>query len=136
MSLYYSIINSTSANGINNKGEIVMAWSDSGYPWYPWKGSSYSIKLKTYKRIKGVPGAGPDGSVPVCINDDGDIAFYWWDSSGLQHSALRDDSKYYPFDYPKAYQSFASCLNDKNAIVGGYQTKSNGPYSGYKATFK
>jgi uncharacterized membrane protein len=123
----------TSANGINNKREIVLAWSDGSYPW---KGSGYNIEHKTHKPINGVPGAGPWGSVPVCINDEGDIAFYWWNSSNLPRGALLDDHTYYTFDYPKAYQTAASCLNDRNAMVGEYYKTESSGWSGFIATFK
>jgi len=118
--------------GINNKGNIVLSWYDSTYPF---KGSLYNYKKKTYIPIKGVPGAGPDGSEPFSINNGGDILFTWYDSSGLEHGALLHGGKYYKFGYPKAYQTNAAGINDKNALGGSYQGKINGPWSGFEATY-
>jgi len=119
------------ANGINNKGTIVLGWLDSSGDY---EGALTKNFGKTYTTIN-VTNTGPQGSLAECINNEGDIVFVWYDSSRLEHGALRRDSKYYKFGYPKAVQTYAGCINDKNAIVGGYQDKINGPYSGYKATF-
>ena len=120
------------ANGINNKGEIVLGWRNSSNFL---EGSLYKIERGTYKTVN-VPHSG-GGSVPSCINDKGDIVFTWYPNptGDPEHGALRYGGKYYRFDYPKAVQTFAACINDKNVIVGYYQTSTNGPWSGYKATF-
>jgi uncharacterized membrane protein len=120
------------AFGINNKGNIVLTWYKSTYPY---KGSLYKYHAKTYTTIE-VPGAGPEGSLAQCINNEGDIPFLWYDSKNLAEGALLHDGKYYKFGYPKAFQTYPSGINDKNAIVGAYQSKDNGPVSGFKATFK
>jgi probable HAF family extracellular repeat protein len=117
------------ADGINNRGDIAMGWRNSSNFL---EGSLYKIERKTYKTIN-VPHT--TGSNPTCTNDKGDIVFLWYDSINLEHGALRHGGKYYKFDYPKAIQTFPACVNDKNAIVGYYQTSSNGPWSGYKATY-
>jgi hypothetical protein len=67
-----------------------------------------------------------------------DVAFQWFDSKTvpLFHGALLHNGKYYKFDYPKAVQTYGGGLNDKSTITGGYEAKSKGPFSGYKATFK
>ena len=120
------------AFGINNKGNIVLTWYKSTYPY---KGSLYKYHAKTYTTIE-VPGAGPEGSLAQCINNEGDTPFLWYDSKNLAEGALLHDGKYYKFGYPKAFQTYPSGINDKNAIVGAYQSKDNGPVSGFKATFK
>ena len=40
------------------------------------------------------------------------------------------------FNYPKAVFTYGSGINDHSAIVGWYETRTNGPASGFKATFK
>ena len=122
----------TSAIGINNKGYIVLGWLNSSGAW---EGALTKNVGKTYKTLK-VPHTGPLGSIPSDINNEGDIVFYWYESSGAHLSALLHAGTYYKFDYPKAYQSAANGINDRNTIVGPYQLTEGGTVSGYKATFK
>jgi uncharacterized membrane protein len=123
---------SSFCNGINNKGNIVLGWTNSKGDY---EGALTKKPWQNYKTIN-VPGAGPDGSIPSDINNEGDIAFVWYDSSGLQHGALRRDGKYYKFDHPKAYQTNASGINDRKTIVGYYLKKSSPDWSGFEATYK
>jgi uncharacterized membrane protein len=120
------------ATGVNNKGNVVLfgILSSGGL-----EASLYNGK--TYKSIN-VPGAGPTGSEPLDINNENDVVFAWFDSkkTPLFHGALLHGGKYYKFDYPKAVQTYAGGLNDKSTLIGGYEAKSGGPFSGYKATFK
>jgi uncharacterized membrane protein len=117
----------TFATGINNKGYIVLAWEGStGFESSVYNG-------KTYKTID-VPGAA--GSLAQAINTAGDVTYDWFDSSNVYHGALRHRSKYYKFDHPRSVQTVAVGINDRHVIVGWYQTSSNGPPQGYKATFK
>jgi hypothetical protein len=60
----------------------------------------------------------------------------WLDSAGICRGALLRGGKYYKFDYPKAYFTYAGGINDKSMIVGGYQAALGMPFSGFKATFK
>jgi uncharacterized membrane protein len=124
----------TVATGINDKGTIVLNWLNSRGD----SGSSLTTNNgKTYKSIN-VPGAGQFGSDPLGLNNEGDVVFLWYDNktTPLYHGALLHSGKYYKFDFPKAVQTYAGGVNDKSTIVGGYKTKSRGPVSGYKATFK
>jgi len=127
----------TYAYGISNKGNIDLTWVNSHGSY---EGALYNYKTKTYKTIK-VPRVGLDGSEASYINNEDDITFYWYDSSGLVHGALctECDSKgrtYYKFNYPKAVETYPNGINDSNTFVGWYQTKRYGPYSGFKATYK
>jgi len=120
----------TGADGINNKGNMVLFWVDSNG-----NGES-SISYnggKTYKTIN-VPDA--VYSAASDLNNECDVAYEWVDSSGGVHGALLHEGKYYKFDYPKAVITYAGGINDKNSLVGGYEAKSNGPFSSYRATFK
>lgn len=120
----------TYAEGINDKGYIVLGWLDSsGFE----HSSLYKGKGTKYMPID-VPGA--VDSQPNGINNEGDIAYWWQDSSGLSHGALLYGGKYYTFDYPKAYGTYGGGINDEHTIAGGYDTRNNGPVSGFKATFK
>jgi uncharacterized membrane protein len=124
----------TVATGINNKGTIVLyGVLSSG----ALESDLTTNNGKTYKSIN-VPGAGKMGSACLDINNENDVAFQWFDSKTvpLFHGALLHNGKYYKFDYPKAVQTYGGGLNDKSTITGGYEAKSKGPFSGYKATFK
>jgi hypothetical protein len=76
------------------------------------------------------------GSEASFINNEGDITFWWFDSSGTTHGALLHHGKYSNFDYPKAGNAAPNGINDRNAFVGQYQEKVNGPLSSFEATFK
>jgi len=116
----------TFATDINDMGDIVLGWVVSSGAY---KGALF--RRFRYTEIN-VPDTGPLGSFPTGINNKGDITFVWYDSSGLQHGAAYG----YKFDYPRAVQTYAGGINDKNALVGFYQDKIGGPRSGYKATYK
>src|SRR5208282_1193459 len=116
----------TFANDINNMGDIVLGWMDSSGAY-----EGALLRRGAYYEIN-VPNTGPLGSFPTGINNKGNITFVWYDSSGLEHGAVIG----YKFDYPKAVQTYAGGISDKNALVGFYQDKIGGPWSGYKATFK
>ena len=117
----------TFADDINDMGDIVLGWVDSSGAY---KGALRNSRGE-YTEIN-VPDTGPLGSFPTGINNKGEITFVWYDSSGLEHGAAYG----YKFDYPKAVQTYAGGISDKNALVGSYQDKIGGPWSGYKATFK
>jgi len=119
---------STVAYGINNKGNIVVSWENSKGAY---KSSLYNGK--TYRTID-VPGA--TESLANDINSAGDVVYQWFDSNGMSHGALLQAGKYYKFNYPKAVFTYGSGINDKSTIVGWYETTTNGPASGFKATFK
>jgi uncharacterized membrane protein len=118
----------TVGTGINNKGSIVLYWEDS-------KGvlESSIYNGKTYKTFN-VPGA-IGGSAAQAINSAGDVVYQWGDSSGI-HGALLRAGKYYKFDYPKSVFTSGDGINDKNTVVGPYEAKTSGPFSGFKATYK
>lgn len=125
---------STIAWQVNNKDRIVLS------NWYsPAHTYIYNVKTKKFQKIKDVPGA--VNSYGTGLNNEGDISFFWDDSSGKRHGALcpecaSKNRKYYKYDYPKAVWTLGAGINDKQTIVGTYQAQTNGPYSGYKATFK
>lgn len=119
---------STIATGINKTGKIVLYWTDSNGAF-----ESSIYNGKTYKTIN-VPGA--TNSYALDDNAAGDVCFQWLDSSGVSHGALLHRKKYYTFDYPKAVFTYGGGLNDKNNIIGGFIAVTNGPFQGFKATYK
>jgi len=123
----------TVATGINNKGTIVA------YYFVNSTGTLGSVMTtnngKTFKKIN-VPGAGALGSGPLDINNENDVCYEWFDSSGLFHGALFHKGKYYKFDYPKAYESYGGGLNDKSTVAGGYIPTKGAVFQSFNATFK
>jgi hypothetical protein len=127
----------TYAQGIDNSGDIVLAWLDSSGAYH----GAFTINNGVTYTIIDVPNAGPEGGFPDCIDNHQDVTFTWYDSRGLEHGALcttcLTNPQYQTFDYPKAYQTNAACVNDKKTIVGYYLKRENSPYwSGFKATYK
>jgi hypothetical protein len=125
------------AYAINNKGWIEVDTYNSGTR--TWSTFLTKNTGKTYPPIN-VPGAGPLGSSGDGLNNEGDVTFYWYDSNGLEHGALctmcgSKSRKYYKFNYPGAYTTFAGAPNDKNTLVGGYNDTNGGPESGFIATW-
>lgn len=122
----------TYAQGINNLGTIVVYWVDSSLTL---QSSLTKNKGKTFRSIN-VPHVGTSGSACQDINNENDVVYQWFYSGNLFHSALLHEGRYYKFNYPKAVNTYASGINDKQTIVGWYQTTNGGPRSGYRATFK
>jgi uncharacterized membrane protein len=111
-------------NGINNKGNLAIATSDSCY--------LYTAATKKFKKIN-VPGA----TTTACLdlNTAGDVSYVWSDSAGTQHGALLRGGKYYKFDFPKSAFTYAGAVNDRRVIVGGYALTSGGNIHGFTASF-
>jgi uncharacterized membrane protein len=127
----------TYAQDINDNGVITLVWKA---PSGAYHGAFTTNNGATYSILKDVPHSGTSGSFPTCIDNGQDVTFTWFDSNGLEHAALcttclTGHPKYHTFDYPKALQTNASCVNDKKSIVGYYQKK-NGRWSGFEATYK
>ena len=119
----------TGATGINTDGCIVLyGYNSTGATSVLTKNNG-----KTYKPIN-VPGA--IASFATDINSAGDVVYQFFDSSHVSHGALLQAGKYYKFDYPKAVFTYGGGLNDRNALVGWYQTSNTSPVSGYKVTYK
>jgi hypothetical protein len=123
----------TAASGINNAGWIVLWFVNQ-------QGLVESAITKdngnTYAQIN-VPLA--VDSYASDLNSAGDVTYFWVDSAGVGHGSLLHAGKYYKVDYPKAIYTYAGGINDRQTLVGGYQTKSkNGhpPLLGFKATYK
>jgi hypothetical protein len=129
----------TYAQDTNNNGVIILVWVDSDNTFH---GAYTRDNGKTYKKLKDVPGSsGLYGSFPTCIDNGQDISFTWYDSNKVEHGALctkcLTNPHYQKFNYPKAYQTNAACVNDKKTIVGYYlKEKTSNHWSGFEATYK
>lgn len=120
----------TFATGINKSGDISFYWVDSSGVY---ESSVYNAKTKKYTTID-VPGA--EYSFALDLNAVGDVTYEWEDSSGAIHGALLHANKYYKYDFPNSTATYGGGINDKNNIVGGYQTASGGSdWFAFEATY-
>lgn len=121
---------STEAWGINNSGQIVVFAINSagGY-------DSFLYNGKTFKKVSD-PNAGATGTIARIVNNKGDVAGAYFDSSSFEVGFLRHAGKYYDVKDPKANNNTRpDGLNDKLVIVGRY-TPSDGSNVGFKAITK
>jgi hypothetical protein len=120
---------STEAWGINNTGHIaVFALGSSGY-------ESFLYDGKTFKKV-GDPNAGSSGTIIRIVNNKGDIAGVYFDSSAHEVGFLRHAGKYFDVTDPKANNNTRpDGLNDTLEIVGRY-TPTSGANIGFKAITK
>ena len=105
---------------INNQGVIALIALDPGQP-----ARSYLYQRGKYTEVK-VPGA--TQTYLYDINNLGDLILTWDDQRGI-HGDLRQNGKFYKFDYTRNY-TYAYGLNDYQLIVGDSFTS-----TAFKATF-
>jgi uncharacterized membrane protein len=114
----------TSATGVNNSGDIVLYWDNSG----PFESALYNGS--TYKTIN-VPGA--LDSFAQGINNNGGIV-YWWANSTGSYGDLRQGGTYSKFSDPNGVGTTHGWgLNDHRQIVGYYGTV--GAFHAFEATY-
>ena len=79
-----------------------------------------------------VPGAGPRGTWPSGINDQGQVVGAYYDQDGNQHGFLLSKGVYKKLDVPgsEGGHTFAQGINNAGLIVGFYG-KAEGPEHGF-----
>jgi hypothetical protein len=99
------------AEGIDNAGDIVGYWLDSV--------TSHGFLLSggTYASFD-YPGA--SFTIPVGINNHGEIAGFYGDAAGIFHGFSLSGGTYTTVDYPGATATEAYGINDSGDIVGIY----------------
>jgi probable HAF family extracellular repeat protein len=113
----YKVLNEPGATttftaGINNAGDVVLAWGDA-------KGYTQSSLYNGTKYISiDVPGAAQN--LAASINTAGDIVYRVFDPYSVGHAALKKGNDYYIFDFPGGVNSGALGINDNGEIVGFY----------------
>ncbi len=111
--------------GINNRGEIIGGYDTAnrirafvGYP---------DGKVVSFDG----PGAGQNGTVPLSINDSGDVAGFYYDADNVQHGFVRHaDGTLVTFDVPAATETSAIDINNRGDVVGSYQAN-DGQYHSF-----
>jgi hypothetical protein len=130
MSIDVSGDTSTEAWGINNSGQIaVFALSSAGGY------ESFLYNGKTFKKVSD-PNAGTSGTIARIVNNKGDVAGAYFDSSSNTVGSLLHAGKYYDVKDPKATgNTRPDGLNDTLEIVGRYSPTAN-VNVGFKAITK
>jgi hypothetical protein len=116
--------------GINNSGQITVfaIGSSGGY-------ESFIYNGKTFKPVSD-PKAGTSGTIARIVDNKGDVAGAYFDSSGFEVGFLLHAGKYYDLKDPNANNNTRpDGLNDKRVIVGRY-TPTSGANVGFKAITK
>ncbi len=102
-------------NGINNAGATTGSAFDSTYSngiGWVWDGSAYSFFS--------VPGASGFGTYASGINDRGQIAGFYSDSSGVRHGFLKEGAAITIIDVPGARDTLFYSINNQGDMVGYY----------------
>jgi probable HAF family extracellular repeat protein len=115
----------TAAFDINDKGQIVGAYSDCSNNDVA-NGFLYSGDV--FSPIN-YPGAA-EGTYVSRISNSGEIVGSYTDSNGVSHGFLYAGGAFSSIDYPGATSTAASCINDSGQIVGSY-TDSSGATHGF-----
>jgi hypothetical protein len=117
------------AGGINNHGVVLgdpfLNSSYVGGIGWTWNGSSYSFFS--------APGADPKqlGTATYSINDAGQIAGYFQDSSGVVHGYLKTGSNFTTLDAPGAVGTTSAQGINNLGYVTGYYLDASGTANGY-----
>jgi hypothetical protein len=122
--------NTPEAWGINNQGQIAVFAINSagGY-------DSFIYNGKTFKKVSD-PSAGASGTIIRDVNNKGDAAGAYYNSSSQEVGFLLHGGKYFDVMDPKANNNTRpDGVNDKLEIVGRY-TPTSGANVGFKATTK
>ena len=105
------IFGATSADGINNRGDIAGLFFDPD----TFRGF---VENNNVFQIFDVPGQG--FTLPEGINDEGDVVGAYDDTNLVQHGFLRAHGKFFTVDFPGGNSSFVIGINASGAMVGGY----------------
>src|SRR5580692_8075405 len=106
----YTVINDplavdeTTANGINDSGQIVGIYTDSSSTAH---GFLYSNE--TFTTLDDPLGI--NGTTPIGINAAGEIVGSYLDASDVTHGFLYSNGTYTPLDYPGATGTVATGIN-------------------------
>jgi hypothetical protein len=119
----------TTAHDINNTGQIVgfaEVEADEGEEIFGWL-----LEGEKFTRID-VPGA--TGTIPLGINDIGQIVGNYQDEVDRSHGFLRQGETFITIDFPGAPNTLLSCINTHGQIVGLTIGQSRAEQHGFLAT--
>ena len=122
----------TIAYGISDTGQVVgysyvavpgasNSWSDQGFIYSGGANGTYTT-LNDQNA-----GAGSNqGTVPIAINNSGEVVGYYYDSNGAYHGFLYSNGGFTELDYPEAdAQTAPYAINNAGEVVGYFNNGSN-----------
>jgi probable HAF family extracellular repeat protein len=129
----------TIADGINDAGQVTgysyVAVPGASNSW-SYQGFVYSGSANgTYTTLNDSnAGSGSDqGTVPIAMNNSGEVVGYYYDSNGAYHGFLYDNGGFTELDYPAvgnaSVQTAPYAINNAGEVVGYFYNGSN--YEGF-----
>ena len=140
----FTVNGSTNAfcQGINDEGFAVGAYYDSAGVLHGWVRNPFNGEIKTVD----VPGASTTSGLVPCagtyaagsavygINDAGEMAGHFWDTSNIEHGfVLLPNGKFKQIDVPGATLTAGGAVNNLGQVAGHYVDSSCNSF-GYIAT--
>lgn len=114
---------STRANGINNRGDIVGGFIDTG---------GLHGYLLTGADFTTIDAPGATQTEAFGINDRNEIVGCFHDVAGMQHGFLRSaDGQFITLDFPGAIETCAAGINNSGRIVGKFDAGTPAVTSGF-----
>jgi probable HAF family extracellular repeat protein len=102
----------TDAVGINNRGDIVGAFSDGQGRLH-----GYVLRRGTFTALD-FPAQGVLATVAKGINDRGDVAGFWVESGSDIHGFVWDGGRFTQIDAPGADITYLHGINNRGQVVG------------------
>ncbi|MHC5775127.1 hypothetical protein [Nostoc sp.] len=96
---------------------------------------SFLYKNGNYTALNADPSTGFLATQANAINDEGEIAGFYYDGNGNTHGFIYHDGTYTTVNYPGATSTEVYGINDRGEIVGNYQD-ANGYGNGFTAEVK
>jgi uncharacterized membrane protein len=117
----------TEAMAINDHGQIVGNWMDSGYYHH-----GFATTTTGFGTVTEITSPGTNNTVPMGINNEGVIVCYYNGPDSALHGFLRQaDGTCTTIDHPGTSYSAAMGINDAGIIVGQWQDDSVGIKRGW-----
>jgi probable HAF family extracellular repeat protein len=105
----------TRAIGINNREQIVGAYSDKGHHIH-----GFLLSHGVYTPLD-VPGSEDGFTFAEGINDAGQVVGYYAGADGTSHGFILNDGVYTPLDVPGSFWTEVYSINARGEIVGAYE---------------
>lgn len=122
--------NGTTAQGINDNGEIVGQYSPSCCPSHGFLLPNGVSSLPNYTQIDDPNANSTDGTHVFGINKNGDVVGQYRDTGGAYHGYLLSGGNFSMIDISGASHTEATGINDKGHIVGWF-VDTLGVYHGF-----
>jgi uncharacterized membrane protein len=105
----------TRAFGINNVGQIVGRYDDTG-------GVTQGFVRSAEGRFRTIAPPGATFTVASDINDSGEIVGRFLDQAGLNHAFILKRGRYFRLDFPGAVETLGRGVDERGDVSGNYVT--------------